>query len=684
MTTFIKRNIPKQSRNGWIITSTSTTNTNISGGGSTNPVGKDPRIDKWFYEDETGNLHTYLSFVGDKEISAYGEGSSSGGGGSVTIIDNLTSTAKDAALSANMGRELKSLIDSIEIGDVDLSDYYTKTQSDSKYVTALGTSGNYLTWTKNGTTTPITVPYATNAGTLSGKYLHASGQNPYGKIPFIMSDGVMEIGKYLDFHTSSNDNRDYAVRLQATNTTGGATVTLPSKAGTLALLTDNVASATNADKLDNYHEYEFFRRNKFNIASDKDTNLFSLNGSAIDTSNPNYKGMYVGFGTTSSNSNILLHLECGSNPKLLYNYVIDSNRLGGSWKEFVFNTTPGNILKQYEINTVGLDEDTYYPVTIPLGAAYNVHIEINVSLDGKSKPTWSTHNSGFSVRKVWMANGSAYGQNKINRRVLVSDYLWAKEDPVRGIGQLSNSSNEYVYVRGGAKYQFYISNNFAPTLHKEKYTTVNQSIEPIKRLTDTGEISSKLPALIVPYTFYSESTIYKQDNNGNFSAANSFNIMNTGSESSSVGYKCNDNLLMRFNGSNLILSAKNDTIYLRPNGTASPTGQVTIDKSGNVVASGEVTAYSDERLKTNITPLENRGYITPVTYIKNNKSSIGFVAQEVKEKYPELVIEDNTDNHYLSLNYAQYTAVLQAQIIELNNVITDLKRDIELLKQQLK
>lgn len=467
----------------------------------------------------------------------------------------------------------------------------------------------------------------------------------------------MEFGKIIDFHTSSTDTRDYAVRLQATNNEGSYTVNLPTTGGTLALKTDTVS---NADKLDNYHEYEFFRRNKFNIASDKDTNLFSLNGTAIDTSNPSYKGMYVGFGTTSSNSNILLHLECGSNPKLLYNYVIDSNRLGSSWKEFVFNTTPGNILKQYEIDTVGLDQDTYYPVTIPIGAAYNVHIEINVSLDGKSKPSWSTHNSGFSVRKVWMANGSAYGQNKINRRVLVSDYLWAKEDPVRGIGQMSNSSNEYVYVRGGAKYQFYISNNFAPTLHKEKYTTVNQSIEPIKRLTDTGEISSKLPALILPHTYYAEYTIYKQDNNGNFSAANSFNIMNTGSESSSVGYKCNDSLLMRFNGSNLILSAKNDTIYLRPNGTASPTGQVTIDKSGNVVASGEVTAYSDERLKTNITPLENRGYITPVTYIKNNKSSIGFVAQEVKEKYPELVTEDNTDNHYLSLNYAQYTAVLQA------------------------
>ena len=48
----------------------------------------------------------------------------------------------------------------------------------SETVTALGTNGNYLTWTKNGTTNSITVPYTSNAGnadnadTVDGK--HAS------------------------------------------------------------------------------------------------------------------------------------------------------------------------------------------------------------------------------------------------------------------------------------------------------------------------------------------------------------------------------------------------------------------------------------------------------------------------------------------------------------------------------
>ena len=40
----------------------------------------------------------------------------------------------------------------------------TNHNHNSSYVTALGTSGNYLTWTKNGTTNNITIPYATYAG----------------------------------------------------------------------------------------------------------------------------------------------------------------------------------------------------------------------------------------------------------------------------------------------------------------------------------------------------------------------------------------------------------------------------------------------------------------------------------------------------------------------------------------
>lgn len=95
---------------------------------------------------------------------------------------------------------------------------------------------------------------------------------------------------------------------------------------------------------------------------------------------------------------------------------------------------------------------------------------------------------------------------------------------------------------------------------------------------------------------------------------------------------------------------------------------------GSFLASGEITAYSDARLKSSIKPLRNRGFITPVSYIKDGKESIGFIAQDMIELYPELVTKGSSEERYLSVNYAQYTAVLQAQIIELHKEIDDLKR----------
>uniref|UniRef100_UPI002638F11A pyocin knob domain-containing S74 family peptidase n=1 Tax=uncultured Bacteroides sp. TaxID=162156 RepID=UPI002638F11A len=106
-------------------------------------------------------------------------------------------------------------------------------------------------------------------------------------------------------------------------------------------------------------------------------------------------------------------------------------------------------------------------------------------------------------------------------------------------------------------------------------------------------------------------------------------------------------------------------------GSGNITGNMTV--TGDIVASGNITCYSDRRLKTNVEPLKNRGYIQPCTFMKDGRKDIGFIAQEVKELYPELIGE----GEYLSLNYAQITAILEAQIIELNNRIIELENKIQ-------
>ena len=110
----------------------------------------------------------------------------------------------------------------------------------------------------------------------------------------------------------------------------------------------------------------------------------------------------------------------------------------------------------------------------------------------------------------------------------------------------------------------------------------------------------------------------------------------------------------------------------------------TLSVTGSVVASGEVTAYSDVRLKSNIQPLKYRGRLTPKTYIKDNKQSIGFIAQEVQILYPETVLMSDDKEHYLSLNYNALTAVLAAQLNDVDDEVTLLKKRVEFLEKEVK
>ncbi len=84
---------------------------------------------------------------------------------------------------------------------------------------------------------------AGNADTVDGYHVNGSNVAPYGHIPSIENDGVMEVGKYIDFHNDNSGKQDFSTRLQTTGNYGNS-VYLPSHNGTLALTSDNVASAS--------------------------------------------------------------------------------------------------------------------------------------------------------------------------------------------------------------------------------------------------------------------------------------------------------------------------------------------------------------------------------------------------------------------------------------------------------
>lgn len=147
----------------------------------------------------------------------------------------------------------------------------------------------------------------------------------------------------------------------------------------------------------------------------------------------------------------------------------------------------GYMMQLTEIDVSGLDENTWYPVTIAAGERMNIRVEVLVALDSGTKPSWSTHERGFSVRKIWEFAPYAWGVNP--RSILavhLSDFNFANTDPVRGLSTLSNFDTCYVYVRGGGKYHFYASHGAIVILHTDTYAPSpgSQSISPTTEIPD--------------------------------------------------------------------------------------------------------------------------------------------------------------------------------------------------------
>lgn len=147
----------------------------------------------------------------------------------------------------------------------------------------------------------------------------------------------------------------------------------------------------------------------------------------------------------------------------------------------------GYMMQLTEIDASGLDENTWYPVTIAAGERMNIRVEVLVALDSGTKPSWSTHKRGFSVRKIWEFAPFAWGVN--SRSVLavhLSDFNLANTDPVRGLSTLSHCDTCYVYVRGGGKYHFYASHGAIVILHTDTYApgSGSQSISPTTEIPD--------------------------------------------------------------------------------------------------------------------------------------------------------------------------------------------------------
>ena len=125
------------------------------------------------------------------------------------------------------------------------------------------------------------------------------------------------------------------------------------------------------------------------------------------------------------------------------------------------------------------------------------------------------------------------------------------------------------------------------------------------------------------------------------------------------------------------------------------------DPSGNMVAAGNVTAYSDPRLKDNVKVIENAidilDQINGVTFTWNNRSKLvsnkagkrdyGILANEVKSVMPEIISQSIKDEElneiYDTVSYEKLVPVLIQAIKEINKELKDCKAEIASLKEKM-
>lgn len=146
----------------------------------------------------------------------------------------------------------------------------------------------------------------------------------------------------------------------------------------------------------------------------------------------------------------------------------------------------GYMMQLTEIDASGLDENTWYPVTIAAGARMCMRAEVLVALDSGTKPSWSTHERGFSTRKIWEWAPSTWGVNAVSDiKVYLSDFAHTNLDPVRGLDFLGHFDTCFVFVRGGGKYHFYTSHGALVILHTSTYKPSEISDQSVSPTTTT-------------------------------------------------------------------------------------------------------------------------------------------------------------------------------------------------------
>lgn len=520
--------------------------------------------------------------------------------------------------------------------------------------TNLSNSGNNISITIGGTNKTLTAAYATNCDTVDGYHAQSGSSKPYGKIPVIGTDGVIELGHYIDFHHDNTTGSDYSVRLQ-TNGNHSNVVTLPTATGTLALTSDNVASATK-------------------LANTRTIWGQSFNGTG------NVSGALSGATTISASNTISTSLQNGA-----LKIGNKSAPISAIDAQVIFNT--GAAIRFGETNWdwnqwAGL-KYTHSNKTVYLGIADGSVFNANNAQSGgrlqlKAIDT-ILFDSGSDSFQIHCDNNNDYlriGSSDNSGYVLVSDIgNWDTDD------NGDDTNNWLISIDGSGSFK----RIYCPSIYTANSIT---SSTPGKALLLSGNVIREYHSGGSPYyssITFNEATL-ALDAYGNIGLTSRQGITIDGG-----------------NGTiSMVATGGFDVTYRAASLSVSQTGASeytwTFD-NGSIKTTGGITAYqsSDERLKHNIHGVDSLAIIKAMggtvafRYNEDDKASIGWIAQRVLHNTLMQDLVEKDEDGYLKINYwspkliavafgaieqvDDEVAKLKARVRELENEVEQLKSD---------
>lgn len=307
--------------------------------------------------------------------------------------------------------------------------------------------------------------------------------------------------------------------------------------------------------------------------------------------------LIINKGSINFNNNMEWWMQVNSDGNFILNSTGNANKF--LYKDYeVGNLNNLYVLRETVIDTGTLDENTYYPVTMRMPSGYNNRIEVHTTLGVSRKPSWATHEQGFSVHFVEEVYAFAWGVNSTtHRRILSFNYNWTKDKAVYPIGrvsQMENGGSEVIYVRGGGRYYFYTTKNALPVLRTSDYTDSSQTVSPkaASDMTDTDYASLKRTIVETSDTNVSATgdSLVKRDSNGSIIGVSyqTTQRVNDDGTTAAIWVDNGDGWLRRrtlssfktqISGTGLdadTLDGQQDTAYLRHRSTTTTNNDVTL------------------------------------------------------------------------------------------------------------